>query len=272
MGTARTAKCSKFFGIFASHDGKGLLTVKPSEASTSPLACIGHLPKTSHPMKRTTFVPLLLALVAAPSMQAANIIDSIYGIGAGSFEIPGHTGPLFVTPAAGSNAITGWTVNSGSIDWVKQSVWNSSQGLYSIDLNGDNAGKISTVIPTTAGTTYRVTFDIAGFIYPNSTADPKRMETEAGGVTTEFSLTSLPSYNFSASLPLTVNWQTRNFEFIATSTSSTISFKSLINTDGSAMLLDNVSVTQLSVIPEPTAAALCAFGVALGLRRRRSRR
>jgi choice-of-anchor C domain-containing protein len=224
-------------------------------------------------MKRTTFVPLLLALVAAPSVQAANIIESIYGIGAGSFELPGHTGPMFVTPGTGSNAITGWTVNSGDVDWVKQSVWNASQGIYSIDLNGDQkAGKISTVIPTTAGTTYRVTFDIAGFLYPGSLTNPKRIEVEAGEVLMDFSLTATQSYNFSTPLPLAVNWETRGFDFVASGPSSTLSFKSLLPSDGSAMLLDNVSVTQVSVIPEPSASALVAFSVALGLRRRRNRR
>lgn len=224
-------------------------------------------------MKRITLVPLLLALAATPSAFAANIIDSIYGIGAGSFELPGHTGPLFVTPGTGSTAMTGWTVNSGDVDWVKQSVWNASQGIYSIDLNGDQKpGKISTVIPTTAGTTYQVTFDIAAFLYPGSLTNPKRMEVEAGEVLMDFSLTATQSYNFSTPLPLAVNWQTRSFDFIASGPSSTISFKSLINSDGSAMLLDNVAVTQLSAIPEPKAAALFAFSVALGLRRRRNKR
>ena len=41
-------------------------------------------------MKLLSLILSLGAVGLAPSARAANIIDSIYGVGAGSFELPGH--------------------------------------------------------------------------------------------------------------------------------------------------------------------------------------
>lgn len=214
----------------------------------------------------------VLSLIGAPAGFAANIIDSIHGVGAGSFETPGHSDPLYVTFGPGATDITGWIVDPTTIDWVKDSVWNASDGNYSIDLNGSPSGigGIHTVIPTTAGASYRVTFDIAAFNAPGSATDPKTMEVTAAGTTTEFSLAASHSYSVPFSLPLTVTWQQRTLEFIATSSSSTLGFASTVAGDGSAMLLDNVAVEQVVVAPEPTVPLLAAIGAlaSCGLRRR----
>jgi len=220
-------------------------------------------------MKIAKLLFVTFVMLVPPSVRAANIIDSIYGIGAGSFEVPGFSGPTFVTYAAGSTAITGWTVNTLNIDWVKNSVWNASNGSYSIDMNGTPGGPggLETVIPTTIGSTYRVTFDIAGYLTAGSNTNPKVMKSVAGGITTIYNLTATQSYNQPFSLPLAVNWSTRSFDFVATSMSSKVSFVSLVANDGSAMLLDNVSI---EAVPEPGAAALLGAGAfCLILRRRR---
>ncbi len=219
--------------------------------------------------------PLLLTVLALPSARAANIIESIYGIGAGSFEIPGHNGPTFQTYQAGSMAISGWTVNTVNIDWVKDSVWNASHGDYSIDMNGTNLpngtpsspGGLQTVIPTTAGSTYRVSFDIAGFVTAGNTSNPKTMNVIADGATNSFSLTTTDTFVAPLTLPLTVTWTTRSFDFTATGPSSIVSFVSTVsNGDGSAMLLDNVVI---EAVPEPSAIFLLATGVMASATRRR---
>lgn len=221
------------------------------------------------PMKSTKLFIFLSLIMASPTVRSANIIDSIYGVGAGSFELPGFSGPTFATYNAGSTAITGWTVNTVNIDWVKTSVWNASNGNYSIDMNGTPGGPggIQTVISTTVGSTYRVSFDIAGYLTPGSNTNPKVMKTMAGGITTLHYLTATQSYSQPFALPLAVTWSTRSVDFIATSNSSTVSFVSLVATDGSAMLLDNVSIQS---VPEPGITVLIAVGVAgLVMRRRR---
>lgn len=220
---------------------------------------------------------LSLRLLAACGMFsgstgfAANIIDSIYGIGAGSFELPGHAHAQYVTLSSGSTAMTGWTVDPTTIDWVKVSVWNASQGDYSLDLNGSPSGigGVSTIIPTTEGTTYRITFDIAAYTAPGSGTNPKTMEVSASGTTTSFSLTTTHHYTTPFALPLTVTWEERTMEFVATGPSTTISFKSTVPADQSAMLLDNVAVV---AVPEPSAALVAALGLLapLVIRRRQS--
>ena len=209
------------------------------------------------------------AILCSPAVFAANILDSIYDIDVGSFEIPGYTGMPYLTLANGSTYITGWTVNTSNIDLVDNKIWTPSHGQYSIDLNGTPGGPggIQTIIPTTAGTTYRVTFDIAGFTSPGNMTNPKTIETTAAGVTTQFSLTTTDSFSEPLSLPLGVTWHTRTFDFVATSSSSTVSFVSTVSTDGSAMLLDNVSI---EVVPEPSTMAIIGLGTAgFALRRRR---
>ncbi len=211
------------------------------------------------------------AILSAPAAHAANIIDDTYGVGVGSFEIPGYIGPLFLTLNNGSNYITGWTVNYSNIDLVPDTIWNPSLGANSIDMNGTPGGPggIQTVIPTTVGTTYRVTFDIAAFTAPDNMTNPKTMDVTADGTTSSFSLSTSTFFGTPFSTPLSVNWQSRTLEFIASTTSSTISFKSTTATDGSAMLLDNVVV---QAVPEPTASLLMLGGAAvLNLRRRRMR-
>jgi choice-of-anchor C domain-containing protein len=226
-------------------------------------------------MQVSRFFLLVLPLCLA-QVRGANIIDTIYGVGAGSFELPGHAASLFATYQAGSTAITGWTVNTVNVDWVKNTVWNASQGSYSIDMNGTNLpngtpsspGGLHTVIPTTTGSVYRVTFDIAGFVSAGNAINPKTMSVTAGGVTLPFSLTTTNIYPGALTLPLVLNWQSRTFDFTATGPSSVVSFLSTVtNGDGSAMILDNVVI---EAVPEPSALALLGFG-ALGLVLRRRR-
>lgn len=223
-------------------------------------------------MKRKNFLFAVSTFLSTPCAFSANIIDIQYGAGAGSFELPGHTGPLFVTLETNSSDISGWTVNTTNIDWAKATAWNPSDGNYSIDLNGSPGGPggVQTIVPTTVGTTYRVTFDIAAFTAPGSTTNPKTFETTAAGVTTQFSLTTTDNYSLPFDLPLTVTWSTRSFDFVANSSSSTVSFVSTVPTESAGILLDNVSI---EAVPEPGSTAIAGIGVAvLVLRRRRDTR
>jgi choice-of-anchor C domain-containing protein len=226
-------------------------------------------------MKFRLFVFSALTLGFCSAAFSANLIDLQYGAGAGSFELPGHNNSQYVTLPGGSAVIMGWTVGGASIDWVKTSVWVSSQGTYSLDMNGTapvptdppQIGSISTNINTTASYTYRVTFDISGYNSYGNTTNPKQMSVSAGLVLQTFSLTS--TYNDST-LPLALTWETRSFDFVAQAgTSSAINFQSLITNNTSGMLLDNVRV-ELVAVPEASSAALglCAVGLAAFRRRR----
>jgi hypothetical protein len=95
----------------------------------------------------------------------------------------------------------------------------------------------------------------------------KSIETTAGGDTLQFTLFSNDNYVHPLSLPLTVTWSSRSFDFVAISTSSIVSFRSLVPSDPSAMILDNVSI---EAVPEPSASVLAGVtACSLVFRRRR---
>src|SRR4051812_40571144 len=81
----------------------------------------------------------------------------------GSFELGGSRCNTFNIPA-GSTTITGWTVSVGNIDWLGAPVpgcgWQASNGNNSLDLVG--TGGIQQTFDTVPGTTYQVSFDMAG--------------------------------------------------------------------------------------------------------------
>jgi len=228
-------------------------------------------------MKARSLFVLSCALMLPNPAFCANIIDVQYGIGAGSFERVGFPASGFITLPNGDTVSEAWTVGGGSVDWAKSSVWNPSHGTYSIDLNGTTSvqspspvGSISTVIPTTAGSTYRVTFDMSGFLGYNNTANPKRLSLTAGGITLDYSFVATSTSTSYPASPLVLEWATATFDFVALAgQTSTLTFTSLITTNESGPLLDNVRV---EAIPEPSAPLLLgAAGLPLVLRRRRAR-
>jgi len=191
---------------------------------------------------------LILALLGIIGMsRAQNLIDTTYGEGAGSFELPGFaTADGYITLSDGSTAITGWTVDPVAVDWVTPVYWNPSDGRFSLDLNGFFvAGGILTTVPTIPGTSYAVSFDLAGFVAPGSPSNPKSVEVSVGTSTKSF---SLPVPTVTGQKPITVNWTQHKFEFVASSVSSTLSFKSLVPGDASGLLLDNVSVQKVATM------------------------
>jgi len=153
----------------------------------------------------------------------------------GSFETGIEPG-VFTTLLAGDNtSIPGWTVESGSVDYIG-TYWSASDGDRSLDLTGFNAGAVSQTFPTVVGHTYEVTFDLAG--NPAGPPAVKTLEVDAGGTAT--------SYNFDVTghTLADMGWQQETFSFTATGTSTTLTFTSLDNTFyGPA--LDNVAVTDV---------------------------
>lgn len=96
--------------------------------------------------------------IAATSADAnANLLVN------GSFEDVAGTasGAPFDTLGTGSGAITGWTVDSGSVDWIG-SYWPSSDGVRNVDMSGNEPGSISQIVGgLIAGTKYILSFDMA---------------------------------------------------------------------------------------------------------------
>jgi choice-of-anchor C domain-containing protein len=201
-----------------------------------------------------------LALIAttflgAGAAQGATIVN-------GSFE-DGPSPGAFITLAAGNNSIAGWTVDSGTIDYIG-SHWTAQNGSRSIDLAGNSVGTLSqTLSDTIAGQSYEVSFYISK--NPDGGATPRTGTFSAGG----------KNFQFSYGLPndrTNMNWQRASYRFAATGTSTKISFSA----DGSAgccagPALDNVSI---AAVPEPATWAMMigGFGMVGGAMRLARRR
>jgi choice-of-anchor C domain-containing protein len=171
-------------------------------------------------------------------MSLAGSTFAFTGATNGSFEEGTFSGAAFDTLTPGSTALTGWTVDSGSIDWIG-TYWTASNGVRSIDLNGFDSGTISQTLVTTIGNTYVVNFDLSG--NPVGLPTTKTLNVSAtGGPTTGYTFDTLAAGNTQTDM----KWVPSAYSFLATSASSVLTFTSTVAGEfGPA--LDNVVVTEV---------------------------
>lgn len=212
---------------------------------------------------RVTALATALAFgLGAGVAQAATIQN-------GSFE----TGPApggFSTLGTGNTAITGWTVTSGNIDYIG-SYWVASDGSRSLDMTGDQRGAISTTITDLiVGRTYELLFDLSG----NPAGQPAAKQLDVT-LSSPFTMASY-TYNITTAGNTTsdMRWVTQMLSFVATSTSTLLTFAAGNGGGGGACCygpaLDNVRV-ELAPVPLPAGGVLLLSGLAgvAALRRRR---
>jgi len=152
----------------------------------------------------------------------------------GSFEY----GPAVSTITvlyAGSTDIIGWVVVQGSIDYIG-TYWIPSDGLRSLDLNGNYPGSIAQTFSTTPGVTYQVTFDMAGNPVGGSTI--KQMRVTAANDSADF------SFDITGKSLSEMGWVNYTWEFTATDSVTTLQFLSLEPYNAYGPALDNVSVVK----------------------------
>ncbi|MBK8401160.1 MAG: choice-of-anchor C family protein [Propionivibrio sp.] len=194
-------------------------------------------------MHTKLFAVVALVLAQSVSANAPNLITN------GGFEDTTFSG-TFDPYSAGSGALTGWTIVTGSVDLI-HTYWTPAGGAYSLDLSGNEDGVISQSFATVIGQRYLVSFAMAG--NPDDTMDPVK--------TMQVGLSQGPLWTFDTTgrTHADMGWETKSFDFIAAGTSSTLSFASL-NDSAYGAALDNISVT---AIPEPESFAMFLAGLGL---------
>ncbi len=182
------------------------------------------------------FIPLFVTV-----LMLSLFVTPVFALGEnGSFE-DGTDPVVYMTLSTGATDITNWTIDSGSIDYIG-SYWIASEGTDSIDMSGSAEGSISQEFTTVVGATYEVTFDMAG----NPAGGPveKTMTVMATGDPGE-------SFTFdtTGSTLAVMGWLPKEYTFIATEPSTTLTFTS--TTAGAyGPALDNVVITETSVPDE----------------------
>lgn len=204
----------------------------------------------------------------------ANIIDDIYGAGAGSFELGAfidNSGGGYMRLSPGSTTITGWTVGGpgGGVDWTIAPAYRADTGVHAVDLRNLTPSSIATVIPTNSGEVYQLTFGATSGGFPTNT----------GLITAG----SLVNQVFAAVIDTNTNPATQTFTpftflFTATESATTIQFTAQGGIGGRyGPVIDSVSVDLVSAppptsVPEPSSMALLLLGSgALFVRRRADR-
>lgn len=198
------------------------------------------------------------ALVAAPAQ--ANLLVN------GDFETTNNGFSPTMTPV-------GWTNIGHSDGVIAYSAFGTPayDGLYFYDLGGyGNASGpvgdgIQQTVATTPGVSYRLTFGLSS----EDVSGDATLTVMLDGLSADFPLTSTGTYFGKA-------FTTQMIDFMATGTTTTISFIESANTSGgnNDPLIDRVIFEASDIsVPEPASLGLLAgglFGMALLLRRRRT--
>ena len=215
-------------------------------------------------MKRT-LTALALILGVASAAQAATIAN-------GSFEAGTNPGSFTTLNSGDNTSISGWTVGSGSVDYIGN-YWQASEGVRSVDLTGVEKGSIfTTITDLIVGTAYKVYFDLSGNL-DGKPANKKLDVTLANPLTTE-------NYNYNVvtkgNTHANMKWVTYVLEFVATSSSSVLTFAAGNGGgNGNACCygpaLDNVRIASVAAVPVPAGGVLLLTGLAgIAMLRRRS--
>jgi choice-of-anchor C domain-containing protein len=161
----------------------------------------------------------------------------------GSFEKNSYVIPPapFYLLSYGSARITYWTVGGPSLDYIPAAYWQTSQGGFSIDLNGIATGSIEQTFLTTPGVDYRVTFALAG--NPEDGPAVKNLRVTAAGRSQDY------TFDTTGKSVTNMGWTNKTFSFTAQWPTTTLSFQSLTNGTNAGPALDNVRLSKVRGLP-----------------------
>jgi choice-of-anchor C domain-containing protein len=166
------------------------------------------------------------ALVATPA-------EATSGLRNGSFETPVVTPSSFQRFSAG-DSIGAWTVTSGTVDLSGAGLWETTDGVQSLELNGTNTGAVAQRIPTLPLTKYKVSYALAG-----ETLGGPAVKT--GQVLVNGQVAQTFSFNITGKSRPHMGYVPTGFTFLSTGTSATLQFAS--TTSGAyGPVIDDVKV------------------------------
>ena len=224
------------------------------------------------------------AVVRGAAVVAILAVGVTWGVSAakaltftnGGFESGVAPGSFATVGTGDSTSITGWTVTSGSVDYIG-SYWTPHSGDRSIDLDGNTQGTISQHITGfEIGANYKVVFWLAG--NPDGGPEPKE------GQLSVFAGNKLFNFNATGQTHDDMGWIQMSFIFTANSAETDLVFKSLTGTGagiggtcpcyGPALDDVNIFATDEAAPPgdTPLPAALPLFAGGLGVLGLMSRR
>lgn len=160
------------------------------------------------------------------------------------------------------NSFSNWTVSNGTVDVVSNGGWGISCAGGSgkcVDLDGStgDAGVLTSSWLSLAAGNYTFSFDISG---------------NQRGYNSDSMIMTLGGFlNQSFSLASSDPWTTKTYNFTVSSATSDYIVFNHAGGDNVGIMLDNVSLTMTSNVPEPSSMILFGLGVlGLGFARRKS--
>ncbi|MFD4398637.1 choice-of-anchor C family protein [Kitasatospora sp. NPDC058397] len=186
---------------------------------------------------RLAAVAVIVAAATAVTVpaQAAGGHRALSRFDDGSFESPKAPANSFAEFNAGQT-IGPWTVTSGSVDLIGAGFWQAAEGDQSVDLNGATTGAVAQTFATVPGTTYSVTYALAG----NTSAAPA---VKTGRVLVDGQDFQDFSFDITGKTPTNMGYVGRQFSFVARNASTTLTFAST-NAGAAGPVVDDVQVKE----------------------------
>jgi hypothetical protein len=238
----------------------------------------------------TLYVICLLLGISTPGISSANLIvngsfesfsgttilstqpDRLFNNNSGSFNVPGWNFDIGFT----SDIYRGMSAPGAISNHYQASDGNFFAGSFSRKesvTNGVHEG-VAQTFNVNPNTTYELSFDLApgGIFYETfwleyPTVGPAGWDVSVTGATTSnvTQIFNTNINNFNSSITTNpISWETASLLFTSDNTGGLVTLEFVSFADDAQVFLDNVSVTEASVVPIPAAVWLFGSGL-LGL-------